>query len=144
MLAVAATVMLFAAFVAFAFGVVSPSVALLGSEGMRATGRGVVREVVPHVVPDGNGEMRVWLGYEVDLELDGGTEGVSVWAPDWYGARETGTELALAYDADNPGACMIADVRDVMARLIRPSARASILLASVGVALAAMSVMTGA
>ena len=143
MLAVISVTLLFVASIAFFAGVVSPSLVLTGSEDMRETGRGVVREVVPRSVTGGDGETYSWLCYMIDAEIDGKTERLSAWAPVWYGTQEEGTELDLAYNPDNHNECMISEVRDALSQSMPPFLKASTSLAMVGVLLAVASVVAG-
>lgn len=146
MLAVIAAVLIMFAFVTFAAGVVSPSVALSGSDKMEKTGTGTVRETVPFLIPPADGEWgagSAWLSYKVDMEIDGEPEELMAWAPDWYGAREEGSELVITYDPENPSTCMIAEVREAFEEIAPICLRASVATAAVGTVLAVISVVTG-
>ena len=140
--AIAAIFVMFGVFV-LVTGLLSSSVALMGTDDMSESCVGIVKEVTPHFSHGTDGERHVWLGYEVDMQLNDKTEKVSMWVPEWYGTRKAGTEVAVAYDLENPQRCILEDVRDTFEHVVPIFVKASIAMVAVGAILTVISVTTG-
>lgn len=143
MLAIISAIAIFAGIIFFLTGVLPSLVALYGTDGMSESGTATVKGVTPRVFHDAEGNAGAWLDYTVGLEVGGKVEELSVWAPEWYGARKDGTELTLTYNPENPNECMIAEVREAMEGLVPACSKASVALIAVGGMLAIVAALTG-